>query len=60
MFSINQGVPFVLREPGKGVSTAVIELARQIQDMLEQEDKEEELEVEAAGRSRLSRLFGSR
>ena len=60
MFSINQGVPFVMREPGKGVSTAVIELAKQMQEILERVDEEEVLEVEAAGRSRLSRLFGSR
>lgn len=60
MFSVNQGVPFVMRDPGKGVSTAVVELAKQLQEMFDRADEAAELEAEAAGRSRLSRLFGSR
>jgi pilus assembly protein CpaE len=60
MFSVNQGVPFVMREPGKQVSVAVIKLAdRLIEDL----EKVEEVAPEAAdtsGRSRLGRLFGGR
>ena len=61
MFSINQGVPFVLREPGKPVSMAVIQLADQLRETFAKvKEVEPEPVVAPAGRSRLSRLFGSR
>ena len=60
MYSVNQGVPFVMRESGRPISAAIVELADRLQETLE---KSEEIIPEAdaeGGRTRLSRLFGSR
>lgn len=61
MFSVNQGVPFVLRDASKPVAVAVKELASQLCDVLERAAAEsQEATAQSAGRSRLSRLFSSR
>jgi pilus assembly protein CpaE len=61
MFSVNQGVPFVLRDGGKPVAAAVKDLAGRLCEVLEKMPEEDEAaEAEMAGRSRLSRLFSSR
>jgi pilus assembly protein CpaE len=61
MFSVNRGVPFVLREPGKPVSEAVFELANQLRGIYDRAGVREPDKVAApGGRSRLSRLFSSR
>ena len=59
MFSINQGIPFVIREPGKPVSIAILELAKRLREMLEEKEETERV-AEPVGRSRLSRLFSNR
>jgi MinD-like ATPase involved in chromosome partitioning or flagellar assembly len=61
MFSVNQGVPFVLRDSSKPVAMAVKELASQLCQVLERTPEErEESEAEVVSRSRLSRLFSNR
>jgi pilus assembly protein CpaE len=61
MFSVNRGVPFVLREPGKPVSEAIFELASELRGIFDKVRVPEADRVAApGGRSRLSRLFGSR
>jgi pilus assembly protein CpaE len=61
MFSVNQGVPFVLRDDSKPVAAAIKQLAGQLCDALEKGPEDEpELAAEMAGRSRLSRLFSNR
>jgi pilus assembly protein CpaE len=61
MFSVNQGVPFVLRDTSKPVAAAIKQLAGQLCDALEKGSEDEpELAAEMAGRSRLSRLFSNR
>lgn len=61
MFSVNRGVPFVLREPGKPVAEAITELANELRGIYDRVGVSESDEVAApGGRSRLSRLFGSR
>lgn len=57
MFSVNQGVPFVMREPSKQVSVAVIKLADRLIEELEEVAPEA---ADASGPSRLGRLFGGR
>jgi pilus assembly protein CpaE len=59
MFSINQGIPFVSREPTKPVSIAILELAKRLREALEEKEVVE-LAAEPVGRSRLSRLFSTR
>ncbi len=60
MFSINQGVPFVMRDAGKPVSVAIVELANQLREAFEKAPEPELEAVTAQGKSRLSRLFGNR
>ncbi len=61
MFSVNRGVPFVLREPGKPVSEAVFELANELRGIYDRvRVPASEPVAVPGGRSRLSRLFGSR
>jgi pilus assembly protein CpaE len=61
MFSVNQGVPFVLRDAGKPVAVAIKQLAGQLSGALEKApEDEQEPAPEMAGRSRLSRLFSNR
>jgi pilus assembly protein CpaE len=61
MFSVNQGVPFVLRDGSKPVAVAVKELASQLCDLLERAPAgDDESKAQTAGRSRLSRLFSNR
>ena len=61
MFSVNRGVPFVLREPGTPVAQAVFQLADELRGIYDRVGAPESANVAApGGRSRLSRLFGSR
>lgn len=61
MFSVNQGVPFVLREPSKPVSSALIQFVdRLIESLNVAGTRELEPLADSAGRSRLGRLFGGR
>jgi pilus assembly protein CpaE len=61
MFSVNQGVPFVLRDSSKPVAVALRELASQLCEVLERTpDEREEPEAEADSRTRLGRLFTTR
>ncbi len=60
MFSVNRGLPFVVREPGKAISEAVMQLAKQLREELRGSARDERERVaEPAGRPRLGRLFGS-
>ncbi len=62
MYSVNQGVPFVMRESNRPVSVAIVNLAERLREMLEVKE-DEALEAEAttdSGRTRLGRLFGNR
>lgn len=59
MYSVNQGIPFVMRESGRPVSVAIAQIAeRLIETFGAAEEAVPELEGE--GRSRLGRLFGNR
>jgi pilus assembly protein CpaE len=61
MYSVNQGIPFVMRESGRPVSVAVVKLAERLREMLEEKDEELVSEDTAdSGRTRLGRLFGNR
>lgn len=57
MYSVNQGVPFVVREAGKPVSAAIGQIADKLVETFE---AEEVTELAGNGRSRLGRLFGNR
>ncbi|MBN1316358.1 MAG: response regulator [Anaerolineales bacterium] len=60
LFSINQGIPFVMRDPSKPVSISINELASRLRTILEQEEKEEAITNKPVAQTRLSRLFGTR
>jgi pilus assembly protein CpaE len=60
LFSINQGIPFVMRDPSKPVSVAINELATRLRAILEEEEEDEVVVNKPVAQSRLSRLFGTR
>ena len=59
MYSVNQGIPFVMRESGKPVSAAIAQIAERLIETFEAAE-EAVPELEGEGRSRLGRLFGNR
>jgi pilus assembly protein CpaE len=59
MYSVNQGIPFVMRESGKPVSVAIAQIAERLIETFEAAE-EAVPELEGEGRSRLGRLFGNR
>lgn len=61
LFSINQGIPFVMRDSSKPISISINELASRLRTILDEEEKEEEVVInKPVAQSRLSRLFGTR
>jgi pilus assembly protein CpaE len=61
--AVNHGVPFVMRDPSRPVSQAILQLAQHVGRALTEKQQEEEEEHAAvaagAGRLRLGRVFGS-
>lgn len=61
MFSVNQGIPFMLRDASKPVAVAVNELADQLCEVLEAAPEEHgRAAAQAASGGRLGRLFNNR
>ncbi len=59
--AVNHGVPFVVRDPGRPVSQAVLQLAEYVGSALHERQEEEEVQqavAAGAGRLRLGRVLG--
>jgi pilus assembly protein CpaE len=59
--AVNHGVPFVMRDPSRPVSQAILQLAEYVGSALQERQEEEEVQeavAAGAGRLRLGRVFG--